>query len=53
MRALVDELRTTIPAAFESEEYAAELERLNTDFKERAEGGAARSGRTRPNGVGW
>ncbi len=39
MRALVDELRTTIPAAFESEEYAAELERLNTDFKERAEGG--------------
>jgi lon-related putative ATP-dependent protease len=39
MRALVDELRTTIPAAFESEEYAAELERLNTDFKERTEGG--------------
>ena len=39
MRALVDELRTTIPAAFDSEEYAAELERLNTDFKERAEGG--------------
>ena len=37
MRALVDELRSTIPAAFESEEYAAELERLNTDFKERAE----------------
>ena len=39
MSALVDELRTTIPAAFESEEYAAQLERLNTDFKERAEGG--------------
>jgi len=37
MRALVDELRSTIPAAFESEEYAAELERLNTEFKERAE----------------
>ena len=37
MRALVQELRSTIPAAFESEEYAAELERLNTDFKERAE----------------
>jgi predicted ATP-dependent protease len=37
MRALVEELRSTIPAAFESEEYAAELERLNTDFKERAE----------------
>ena len=39
MRALVEELRSTIPAAFESEEYAAELERLNTDFKERAERG--------------
>jgi predicted ATP-dependent protease len=39
MRALVDELRTTIPAAFESEEYATELERLNTDFKDRAERG--------------
>jgi len=37
MRALVQELRSTIPAAFESEEYAAELERLNADFKERAE----------------
>jgi predicted ATP-dependent protease len=37
MRALVQELRSTIPAAFDSEEYAAELERLNTDFKERAE----------------
>ena len=37
--ALVDELRTTIPAAFESEEYAAELERINTDAKERAEHG--------------
>ncbi len=37
MRALVDELRSTIPAAFESEEYATELERLNTDFKERTE----------------
>lgn len=39
MRALVDELRTTIPAAFESEEYAAEMERLNTAFKESAEHG--------------
>jgi len=37
MRALVDELRTTIPAAFESEEYAAEAERLNAGFKENAE----------------
>jgi predicted ATP-dependent protease len=39
MRALVEELRSTIPAAFDSEEYAAELERLNTNFKERAERG--------------
>jgi predicted ATP-dependent protease len=37
LRALIDELRTTIPAAFDSEEYAAELERLNTEFKEQAE----------------
>lgn len=39
LRALVEELRSTIPAAFESEEYAAELERLNGDFKERVERG--------------
>lgn len=39
LRALVDELRTTIPAAFESEEYGAELERLNNEYKERAERG--------------
>jgi predicted ATP-dependent protease len=37
LRALVDELRATIPAAFESEEYASEVERLNADVKERAE----------------
>jgi hypothetical protein len=39
MRALVEDLRSTIPAAFGSEEYATELERLNTGFKERAEQG--------------
>ena len=39
MRALVDELRATIPAAFDSEEYASSLERLNTELKERAEQG--------------
>lgn len=39
LRALVDELRSTIPAAFESEEYAAEQERLNAAFKERVERG--------------
>ena len=44
MRALIDELRSTIPAAFESEEYAAELERLNTDFKEHAEHGLGEIG---------
>ena len=37
MRALVDELRTTIPAAFESEEYAAEVQRIELDLKERAD----------------
>ncbi|HJW10408.1 MAG TPA: ATP-binding protein, partial [Albitalea sp.] len=39
MRALIQDLRATIPAAFESEEYGAELERLNTDYKERADRG--------------
>jgi predicted ATP-dependent protease len=44
MRALIEELRATIPAAFESEEYAAELEQLNTEFKERTEGGLVEVG---------
>ncbi len=39
LQALVRDLRAMIPAAFESEEYAVEVERLNTDFKERAERG--------------
>ena len=39
MRALVEELRATIPAAFDSEEYVSSLERLNTELKERAEQG--------------
>jgi predicted ATP-dependent protease len=39
MRTLIQDLRTTIPAAFESEEYGADLERLNTDYKERADRG--------------
>ncbi|MBL8344243.1 MAG: AAA family ATPase [Rubrivivax sp.] len=37
MRALADDLRTMIPATFESEEYATAVERLNTEYKERAE----------------
>jgi lon-related putative ATP-dependent protease len=37
VRSLVDELRTTIPATFESEAYATAVERLNTEHKERAE----------------
>ena len=37
MRELCEDLRTTIPATFESEEYAAAVERLNAEFKERAE----------------
>jgi predicted ATP-dependent protease len=37
MRELADDLRTMIPATFESEEYATAVERLNTEYKERAE----------------
>lgn len=37
MRELVRDLRTLIPAVFESEEYAAQAERLNADFKERSD----------------
>jgi len=37
MRALVEDLRTMVPATFESEEYANAVERLNSEFKERAE----------------
>lgn len=37
MRTLVRDLRTLIPAAFESDEYASQLERINNEFKERIE----------------
>ena len=37
MRALVDELRTMIPATFESDEYVNAVERLNAEFKDKAE----------------
>ena len=37
MKALVADLRTLIAAAFESEEYATQVERINHEFKERAE----------------
>lgn len=37
LQALVRDLRTMIPGMFDSEEYATELERINTEFKERAE----------------
>ena len=37
MRTLVRDLRTLIPAAFESEEYATQLERINDEFKEHVE----------------
>lgn len=37
MRALVRDLRTMIQAAFESEEYATQVERLNHEFKGRAD----------------
>jgi len=37
VRALVAELRSTIPAMLESEEFVAEVERINAEYKERAE----------------
>lgn len=37
MRALVEDLRTLIPATFEAEAYVNAVERLNSEFKERAE----------------
>ena len=44
IRALVEELSTTIPAVFESEEYAAAIQQLTTDFKEQAERALAEVG---------
>lgn len=37
MRELVTDLRTLIAAVFESDEYVAQAERINNEFKERAE----------------
>lgn len=37
MAALVDELRATIPAMFDSDEYVSAAERINAEYKERAE----------------
>ena len=37
MRALVDELRSMIPAMFESDEYVGQVERIVAEYKERAE----------------
>jgi predicted ATP-dependent protease len=37
MRALVRDLRALIPAVFESEEYAAQADQINNEFKEHAE----------------
>jgi predicted ATP-dependent protease len=37
MKALVDELRATIPAVFESEEYTSRVEAVDTEFRERHE----------------
>lgn len=37
MRALMVELRSTIPAMFESEEFVSQVERINAEYKERAE----------------
>jgi len=37
MRALVRDLRTLVPAVFESEEYATQVDRIDNEFKERSE----------------
>ena len=37
MRHLVEELRSTIPAVFESEEYSAKVEQIDSEFNERHE----------------
>lgn len=37
MQTLVRDLRTMIPSMFEGEEYATEVERINAEYKERAE----------------
>ncbi len=37
LQGLVRDLRTMIPAMFDSEEYATEVERINTEVKERAD----------------
>ncbi len=37
MRHLVEELRSTIPAVFESEEYTAKVEQIDAEFNERHE----------------
>ena len=44
MRELVDDLRTTLPATFESEEYVNAVARLATEFKERAEAAVLKVG---------
>lgn len=41
LRALVESLRSMIPAAFESEEHATQAERINQEFKEQADRGLA------------
>jgi predicted ATP-dependent protease len=44
LRELVDDLRTTLPATFESEEYVNAVARLTTEFKERAEAAVLKVG---------
>jgi predicted ATP-dependent protease len=45
LQSLVRDLRTMIPAMFDSEEYATEVERINTEVKERADQAFADVGR--------
>jgi hypothetical protein len=46
MERLVEELRATIPAVFESEEYAHRVERIDAEFAERTRRRSPRWGRT-------
>lgn len=53
MRQFVEELRSVIPAAFESDEYHSRIEAMNEDFKRRQEGAIEDFGKmAREEGVG-
>ena len=51
MKSLVRDLRTMIRTMFESEEYATEVERIDTEFKQRAEQAFIEVGHRRSRGL--